>query len=225
VADPSRWCTQIPDQRGRRVVFLAHCILNENTRYLGGACSAGPRREIIRLCLERGIGIVQLPCPEQHAWGGVLKRRLLLLYGAQGTLWFRWRGLLLPIALWYTRQVYRRLARETAAQIHDYQQSGFRVLGVIGVDGSPTCGVNTTLDIKKVTNGLGRLDLRTANTQDMNRLIIDSAIAGRGLYIQLLRQALDKLNLKVAMTAHDLIAELEGRQAPVDMEEMLAYEL
>lgn len=60
------------DERSRRVVFLAHCLLNENTRYLGGACRAGCVREIVQQCLDRGIGIVQLPCPEQAAWGGVL---------------------------------------------------------------------------------------------------------------------------------------------------------
>ena len=32
---------RIPDERGRRVVFLSHCLLNENTRYLGGACERG----------------------------------------------------------------------------------------------------------------------------------------------------------------------------------------
>ena len=35
--------------------------------------------------MELGIGVVQLPCPEQHAWGGVLKRRLLSFYGSAGS--------------------------------------------------------------------------------------------------------------------------------------------
>jgi predicted secreted protein len=110
------------------------------------------------------------------------------------------------MALWYTQRVYRKLARETAAQVHDYQTSGFRVLGVIGVDGSPTCGVRKTLDIKEVIDGLARLDRHTVNTDEMNRLIMASVITGQGLYIQLLRAELEKLGVSTAMSAHDLIA-------------------
>jgi len=31
----------LKDSRNGKVIFLSHCILNENTRYLGGACRAG----------------------------------------------------------------------------------------------------------------------------------------------------------------------------------------
>ena len=72
---------------------------------------AGCVREIVEWCLDDGYGIIQLPCPEEHAWGGVRKRRLLALYGARGTLPYGLRGLLLPLAVLYTRLIYRRLAQ------------------------------------------------------------------------------------------------------------------
>jgi hypothetical protein len=93
------WARQIRDLRSRRVIFVAHCLLNENTRYLGGACRGGAIREIVEPCLQNDVGIVQLPCPEQHAWGGVLKRRLLFFYGSKGKLRYRLRSVLLPLAL------------------------------------------------------------------------------------------------------------------------------
>jgi predicted secreted protein len=34
-----------------------------------------------------------------------------------------------------------------AAEIADYQDSGLEVVGVIGIAGSPSCGVQTTLDL------------------------------------------------------------------------------
>ena len=108
---------RLADHRSKRVVFLAHCLLNENTRYLGGACRAGCVREIVEQCVAGDMGIVQMPCPEQQAWGGVLKRRLLATYGAQGTWFYRCRGLLLPLLLAYTRWVYQRLAAQIARQI------------------------------------------------------------------------------------------------------------
>jgi len=127
------------------------------------------------------------------------------------------------MALWYTRRIYRKLARETAAQIHDYQTSGFRGLGVIGVDGSPTCGVRKTLDLKEVTDRLARLDPHKATTDEMNRLIMASVITGQGLYIQLLRAELEKLGVSTAMSAHDLIAELDGRPSSASVEAMLDH--
>jgi hypothetical protein len=67
---------QLADARSGRVVFLSHCLLNENTRYLGGACVAGCLPEVVQPCLEQRLGMVQLPCPEQLAWGGVLEPML-----------------------------------------------------------------------------------------------------------------------------------------------------
>ena len=108
MTDVALWTRQLEDQRSRKVVFLSHCLLNENTRYLGGACRCGAVREVIQVCIDSGYGIVQMPCPEQHAWGGVLKRRLLWFFGSEGRWQYRLRNALLPLLLWYTRRVYRR---------------------------------------------------------------------------------------------------------------------
>ncbi len=77
---------QLADARGGRVVFLSHCLLNQNVRYLGGAGRPGGVGELVGGYLARGVGVCQLPCPEQRAWGGVLKRRMLVAYGSAGTL-------------------------------------------------------------------------------------------------------------------------------------------
>jgi len=56
---------------------------------LGGAGRAGGVVEIVRPYLESGIGIVQLPCPGEQAWGGVVKRRLVASYGAEASVHYR----------------------------------------------------------------------------------------------------------------------------------------
>jgi hypothetical protein len=78
---PSPLARRLPDQRQGQVVFLSHCVLDENTRYLGGAGRPGCVREIVDVCATAGLGVAQLPCPEEAAWCGVLTRRLLRLYG------------------------------------------------------------------------------------------------------------------------------------------------
>jgi hypothetical protein len=60
-----------------------------------------------------------MPCPEQAAWGGVMKRFILRFYGARASWAHQFRGLLLPVFRLYTRSVYRRLASRTARHIAD----------------------------------------------------------------------------------------------------------
>jgi predicted secreted protein len=207
----SQWAERLHDQRGRQVVFLSHCLLNANTRYLGGAGRRGSVAEIVQPCLEQGIGIVQLPCPEEHAWGGVLKRWLLRFYGADARLSFRLRAMLFPLMVFYTRHVYRRLARQVANQIQDYLASGFEVLGVIGVDGSPSCGMQTTMNLERAFVQVGRLQ-PVATVADVNAIVRSNAIGGRGLFVALLEEELRRRSLTVPFAAHDLMAELEGRR-------------
>jgi hypothetical protein len=113
---------QLADARGGRVVLLSHCLLNENVRYLGGAGRAGGVGEVVSGYLARGVGICQLPCPEQRAWGGVLKRRMLVAYGSAGTARAPLVRLLLRPFTWYTRLVYGRLARAITSDVADYRR-------------------------------------------------------------------------------------------------------
>ena len=209
----ARLAARLTDQRSRKVVFLSHCLLNENTRYLGGACRRGCVREVVQQCLDQGIGIVQMPCPEQQAWGGVLKKRLLRLYGTRAShpALHRLEWALLPIGLLFTRLVYRRLARQVAAQIDDYLRSGFEVLGVVGVDGSPSCGVNKTVEIHGAVEAISALDPRTVSVDQQNAVVRRYAQPGPGIFIAALQRALRRRGLEVPLLAHDLFDELDGR--------------
>ncbi len=203
------WSESLRDRRSGKVIFLSHCLLNENTRYLGGAQRSGPVPEIVRDCLDRGISIVQLPCPEARAWGGVLKRRLLTFFGARGTLRYRVGIALLPLMLMYTRAVYRGLAREVGHQIQDHVESGVEVIGIVGIDASPSCGVNRTLQIRRSLEALGALR-DDATGSEVNDIVRSAAIDGEGLFVTSLKRQLARLGLTVPFGAHDLLRELDG---------------
>ncbi len=132
---------RLRDERGRRVVFVSHCLLNENTRYLGGAFHSGAVPEIAEL-QRLGIGIHQMRCPERQAWGGTVKRLMIPAYGSNGTVLYRFRAPLLRLFVWYTRLAYWRLARAVVKDIREYQRSGVRVVAIVGVGASPSCGVS-----------------------------------------------------------------------------------
>ena len=208
---------RLTDRRSRKVVFLSHCLLNQNTRYLGGAGRPGCVREIVEQCLRHDIGIVQMPCPEQRAWGGVLKPTLLRSYGAKQAHPFlhRLQGAILPLFLLYTRWRYRRLARRIAAEVADYVASGVDVVGIVGVDGSPSCGVDNTIDIGAAATTVTGIDPLTISTAEHNALLRRHRTSGRGLFIEALSSQLRRRHLDVPLLAHDLFDELDGRPSRV----------
>lgn len=199
---------RIKDARSGRVVFLSHCILNENTRYLGGAFRKGCIKEIVSKYADEGAGMVQMPCPEEEAWGGVLKKSLLMVYGSKNKILYRLRRILLPLFLFHTKLTYRRIAVMTAKRIKDYLDSGFTVVGIMGVDGSPSCGLTKTLDIGKSFDLLASLNTETVTTEDINALIRACVTDGRGLFTTMLREELGRMKIEVTYTAHSLIDEM-----------------
>jgi uncharacterized protein YbbK (DUF523 family) len=209
---------QLKDDRSKRVIFVSHCLLNENTRYLGGAFRRGCLDELVDSFQQEGLGISQMRCPEQRAWGGVLKRYLLPIYGSRGTLLYRLRHLLLPLFLRYTRWRYRRLAKEVVRDIEDYVRSGFEVVGIVGVGGSPSCGVCTTLDLRRsleVVAGcpLARLDRRVMNEEAVAACLSE----GEGLFVAAVQRRLRHQRLSIRWYEHELLREITGQ--PIRLQE------
>jgi hypothetical protein len=109
----------LSDVRPGQVVFVSHCVLNQNVRYQGGATRPGVVEEVVARLQRAGVGIVQMPCPEQRVWGGVDKRYTVPAYGADQTT-LRWlRRPATWLFLLYTRLAYRRLAGQVARDIGD----------------------------------------------------------------------------------------------------------
>ena len=108
------------------VCYLAHCLLNANAKVNGGARCEGISTPVVSLLREHGATIRQMPCPEL-AFGGT--RRFWAVREQYDTPVFRAHC--------------RRLAAPIAAQIRADLAAGARVV-VIGIDGSPTMGIELT---------------------------------------------------------------------------------
>lgn len=115
----------LSDKRKRKVIFLAHCFLNTNTRFPGGCAYDGATTPLIKTFLDCGVGIIQMPCPE-YLCLGLEKYK----YGEMS-----------PEEI---RKCFREKAEEVIKQIKDYLEFGFDILGVIGMNPSPSCGVEIT---------------------------------------------------------------------------------
>jgi uncharacterized protein YbbK (DUF523 family) len=203
---------KLKDERSKRVIFVSHCLLNENTRYLGGAFRRGCVDELMDGFQQEGLGIYQMRCPEQRAWGGVLKRSLLPFYGSRGTLLYRLRYVLLPLFRWYTRWVYWRLAKEVVRDIEDYVRSGFEVVGIVGVGGSPSCGVWSRLDLRHSLEVVASCPLARLDRRVMNEEAIANCLSeGEGLFIAALQHQLRRKYLTIRWYEHELLAEIRGQ--------------
>jgi len=109
------------------VVVLAHCHLNVNTKVHGLADYPGARSDVVLPLLKRGVGLIQLPCPEATFLG--MKR------------WGMTREQ-------YDTPAYRRHCETILAPVVDLLlvlvEDACKVEAIIGVDGSPSCGVDRT---------------------------------------------------------------------------------
>jgi uncharacterized protein YbbK (DUF523 family) len=207
--------SNLADERSRRVAFLSHCLLNQNVRYLGGAFRPGVVDEVVDPLRRDGVGIYQMPCPEQRAWGGVLKRYTLPFYGSGGGLGPRLRRVLLPLFIWHTRRVYRRIAREVTSDIEDYVRSGFEVTGVVGIAGSPSCGVCRTVNLSRALGVISSCPVGRLDRSVVNRQAIAGAVQeGAGVFIQELQRQLRRRGIEIPMREHDSLAATASHLGP-----------
>lgn len=117
----------LKDKRSGKIALVAHCILNQNSRVLGLAKYAGMIDELVELFLKKGYGVVQMPCLE-------------LIYGGLK----RWSQTKEQYDTSMFRKLCREIAKSVAEQVQEYLNNGVNVALVIGVEGSPSCGVNET---------------------------------------------------------------------------------
>ncbi|HUI29409.1 MAG TPA: hypothetical protein VLX91_04260 [Candidatus Acidoferrales bacterium] len=128
------------DARSKKIVVTAHCLLNQNSISDGTADMPSQFDTIVNLLITNKVGIIQLPCPEFLCLGlarrdeGGANRELL----AENT---RIRALMREER---NKEILIKKAQEIAEQLRDYQKYHFKILGLIGINRSPSCGVDTT---------------------------------------------------------------------------------
>ncbi|HCQ5600982.1 CD3072 family TudS-related putative desulfidase [Clostridioides difficile] len=156
------------DIRSKRIIFIAHCVLNQNSISDGTADYPSTNVDIIRILINKQVGIVQMPCPELCCLG--LDRGNI--FGSQS-----------PVVVENTRirkemqkspavEQLAVLVDQVVLQITEYHKHGFEILGIIGINRSPCCGVDTTSDN-------------------------DNEIKGQGVFITAIKEALAKKKLLI----------------------------
>nr|MDO8115617.1 hypothetical protein [Candidatus Sigynarchaeota archaeon] len=95
-------------------------------------------------------------------------------------------------------------AKRIAAEIKAWQQSGYKVLGIIAMDDSPTCGATRTVDLlvaipSSKENGMTLADWISPSIEKMSRIIPSLLVPGRGIFLKELAGALETKHLNIAI--------------------------
>jgi len=141
------------DKRSKKVVIVSHCVLNQNTKLDRCAHFSGAVTNIVELLISNGIGIIQAPCPEMLYLG--LNRGAAI----DSTPSVEEEDTRIAREMWSANGIHLccEIAQNLIDQVEDYRRNGFTVLGMIGINGSPTCGVETTWIEGKEIEGMGVL--------------------------------------------------------------------
>lgn len=139
------------DKRSKSIIILAHCIFNQNAKSDGTASYGGTIKELVEFINSTDIGIVQMPCPELHCLGldrGNINgnKRPVIEENSRIRNVIKQRD---------SVEKMEGLIQSVVYQIEEYLKNGFEINGIIGINRSPSCGVDTTSMDNKEINGQG----------------------------------------------------------------------
>lgn len=158
----------------KNIIFVSHCILNTASMvelYNKEDIEAEEklRLKFLSKAIEKGIQIIQLPCPE------------FLMYGSS-----RWGHVSNQFDNPFFKDNCRKILKPILDQFDEYYNHSekFNILGIVGIDGSPSCGVDyTSYSEKWFGSFLGRDDLEDS----INDV---SLYEGNGIFINVLVEEL-----------------------------------
>ncbi len=200
---------RLQDERSRKVIFVSHCVLNENTRYWGGAFRKGCIDEVVDDLQDRGIGIVQMRCPGQAA-NGILRQKMLLAFGSKASPLRTVLRFALPLAVARMKRIFRLMAKDVSRDLKEYLDLGFDVSGIVLVSGSPFCSVHTKVDLEKSFDYATGLDLESVDRESFNDGMAETWVAGEGYFVTALKGQMQRRGIDVPLIELNIEAERRG---------------
>ncbi|WP_456419493.1 CD3072 family TudS-related putative desulfidase [Methanocaldococcus infernus] len=122
-----------------KIAIVSHCILNQNSVVKSLRRVKGSFKEVVSLLIKNDFGIIQLPCPELIYLGINREGRVKEEYDTEEY-----------------RELCRELLKNIFKYIREYEKDGYKFL-LIGIEGSPTCGIFKTETKDGLREGRGIL--------------------------------------------------------------------
>jgi predicted secreted protein len=106
---------------------------------IGKATFAGSVKDLLELFAESGVGIVQLECPQMEFNNGLGRRPATK--GAYDNEGFR--------------NNCKKMSNQVMRKIEGYMKKDYKVLGILGVEFSKTCGIHQVRNGRRSSPGKG----------------------------------------------------------------------
>jgi predicted secreted protein len=155
---------------GRKIAIISHCLLNQNVKPHQRARYPGIVTPVLDVIREEGYALVQLPCPE-IAFAGTR----------------RWSQVIEQYDTPKYQHHCRDLASQSIDQIDHFLRDDAFTLVFIGLEGSPSCGVQLTGSSSEWQGYPGAVEMNGKYPVKQ----------GTGLFMQALQREITSRGLKV----------------------------
>lgn len=159
--------------RSKKIIIVSHCILNQN-------CVVKPygkKQEDFFLFIQNMIlnnyGLIQLPCPE------------LTMLGLK-----RWGHVKNQLEYPKFKNECKFLLDPIVDQIEAYIGEGYKIDGVYGIQGSPSCGINKTCK----SNWEGEVSCYKSLEDIFNRVYL---VSEKGIFMEIFENLLKEKNINL----------------------------
>jgi predicted secreted protein len=174
------------DERSKKIVFISHCLLNMNTKAKGKARWPALAPLLLERFSKYELGIEQMPCPELGIFDVERERATKEMYDTPDF-----------------RKVCSGYANFVTKEIEKFQKAGIKVMAIVGIAGSPTCGAKI-INAGKTTK-------------------VAKRVLGQGIFVEELQKAFKSKNIEIPFVdfdhrdMHRSLAELENKIKLSDM--------
>ena len=159
--------------RSKKIAIISHCIINQNSVVKGEYKDINIFFPFIKKLFEENIGILQLPCPETECYG--LRR---------------WGYVKEQFDNCGYRKYVEKIVNSFVDIIKEYINNGYEIVGIYGIAGSPSCGVNLTCS----ANWEGEISLYKDKEDIVSRI---KMINESGIFMEIFKSVLDKNKINI----------------------------
>lgn len=159
--------------RSKKIAIVSHCIINQNSVVKGEYKDMNIFFPFIKKLFENNIGILQLPCPETECYG--LRR---------------WGHVKEQFDNCGYRQYIEKTVNSFLEIIKEYVNNGYEIVGIYGIAGSPSCGVNLTCS----ANWEGEISSYKDKEDIVSRV---KMINESGIFMEMFKSILDKNKINI----------------------------
>ncbi|MHC1746871.1 MAG: CD3072 family TudS-related putative desulfidase [Cellulosilyticaceae bacterium] len=166
-----------------KIVFISHCVLNAASKVMreeqrNMITEDGVRKNFICEGIKQGVQFVQLPCPE------------FSMYGCN-----RWGHTKEQFDNPFFKSHCRKILEPYILQMQEYvsNPTKFEVIGIVGIDGSPSCGINRTCS--------GQWGGEFSRRNDLDEVIQSLHVSRqKGVFMEVLETMMKENNIDLPMS-------------------------